>query len=132
MQRIIALLVIGLLTIGVSQANGQSLKDLMKKKKDKTEETTEEKKENKTGAAVRQGVNKRLDRLFGTSSEEETKTVEETEKEEVRESSSSKSNNNDFSSKTSATGIGMNAIMSGLGITGSTDIKEVYKFDALI
>lgn len=131
MHRLIAILLIGILTLGVSQANGQSLKDLMKKKKENTEETTDEKKENKAENAVRQGINKGLDKLFGTSSDDE-KTEEAGETEDVQESSSSKSSDNDFSSKTSASGIGMNAIMSGLGITGSVNVKDVYKFDAYI
>jgi len=131
MNRVIALLVIGFLTIGMSQASGQSLRNLVKKKKDNTEETTDEKKEDKTENAVRQGVSKGLDRLFGKNSEEE-KTEEAEETEDVGETRSSGNNDNDFSSKTSASGIGMNAILSGLGITGSVDVKEVYKFDAYI
>ncbi len=135
MTRIITVLIIGFLTFGVSQASGQSLKDLLKKKKETTEETTEEKAEEKTkdrsgGLAkksIRSGVDKRLDKLFGTSSDDEDKTEK---KEEVRETSSSSENDDDYSS--SSSGFGMNAILSGMGMTGSADVKDVYKFDALI
>lgn len=134
MNRIIALLIIGLLSFGVSQANGQSLKDLMKKKKDSTEETTEEKSEDEAkdrsgGLAkktIRSGVDKRLDRIFGTSSDED-ETVKAKENE-----TSDRSDDNDNSENSSSSGIGMNALLSGLGITGSVDVKDVYKFDAYI
>jgi hypothetical protein len=134
MNRIIALLVIGLLTLGVSQASGQTLKDLMKKKKDSTEETTEEKAEEKTkdrsgGFAkktIRSGVDKRLDKLFGTSSDDDDKTTEKSVYEEDDTDDGNSSGNS------SSSGIGMNAFLSGIGMTGSADVKDVYKFDAYI
>ncbi len=133
MKRIIALLVISILTIGINQVSGQSLKDLVKKKQDTKKEQTEEKKENKAEGAVRKGVNKGLDRLFGTSSKDEKDEQDEVEKDESNDyKESSDSNDNDFTSKTSATGIGMNTILSGLGITGTTNAKDSYNFDAFI
>lgn len=121
-----------MVTIGITQVSGQSLKDLVKKRGDDSKETTEEKGENRTETAVRKGVNKGLDKIFGTSSaeEDEGEAVEETE-----DYDSDYSDDTDYSSNSrnsGAAGIGRNAIMSGLGLTGTANVKDSYNFDAFI
>ncbi len=124
MKKIIALLIIGFFAVNMNQANAQVVKRFMDKRKDTAAETATDRVGEEADKEVVKGVNKQLDKLFGKSDEKSTETPAS-----VTDSSSS---NSSSSSSSSASGIGMSALLSGMGMSTTANVKDSYDFDAYI
>ncbi len=124
MKKIIVLLIIGFFAVNINQANAQVVKRFMDKRKDTAKETTSDRVGEEADKAVMKGVNKQLDKLFGKSDDKTT----ETPATDAESSSSSSSN----SSSSSPSGMGMSALLSGMGMSTTANVKDSYDFDAYI
>lgn len=121
MKRIITLIVFIFFALGTSQVHAQIVKDFVKKRKEAADEAATE----RVDREITKGVNKGLDKIFGKENPEEAKSDEG----EVSDGS-----DEDYSSNSSSSNsrMDMSGLLSAMGMGGSVDVKDLYKFDAYI